>query len=197
MTDDKSLRFHRDRLIAAVASGGGLEYQRSRGRWFERESRARLSICFAKSRLLLSPKSRAPMAKPDPHQRTRRDHALETAEDYVEAVAEFIDSKGNCRVGDLAGFFGVSHVTVSRIVGRLVGEGLLKTEPYRPITLTAKGKKLAEKSWKRHQIVHEFLLALGVDEATAALDTEGIEHHVSPKTLEKLQALTRRLNDEI
>lgn len=135
-------------------------------------------------------------SKSDPHQRTRRDHALETAEDYVEAVAEFIQSTGSCRVGDLAGFFGVSHVTVSRIVGRLVGEDLLKTEPYRPITLTAKGKRLAEKSAKRHQIVHDFLLALGVDEATASLDTEGIEHHVSPKTLKKLQALTQRLNDE-
>lgn len=111
----------------------------------------------------------------------------------MEAVAEFIQSKGSCRVGDLANFFGVSHVTVSRIVSRLTGEGLLKTEPYRPITLTTAGKKLAEKSWRRHQIVHEFLLALGVDEATAALDAEGIEHHVSPITLEKLQSLTKRL----
>ncbi len=129
----------------------------------------------------------------DPHKRTRRDHALETAEDYVEAVAEFIESKGQCRVGDLAGFFGVSHVTVSRIVGRLTGEGLLRTEPYRPITLTAKGKRLAAKSLERHQIVHEFLLALGLDEATAAADSEGIEHHVSPRTLKKLAALTKKL----
>jgi DtxR family manganese transport transcriptional regulator len=111
----------------------------------------------------------------------------------VEAVAEFIESNGECRVGDLAGFFGVSHVTVSRIVNRLTGEGLLSTEPYRPITLTAKGKKLAEKSRTRHQIVHDFLLALGLDEATAAADTEGIEHHVSPQTLEKLAELTKKL----
>ncbi|MEM6980369.1 MAG: manganese-binding transcriptional regulator MntR [Planctomycetota bacterium] len=145
---------------------------------------------------LLSSQSEASPPTPDPHQRTRRDHALETAEDYVEAVAEFIDTEGRCRVGDLATYFGVSHVTVSRIVGRLAGEGFLKTEPYRPITLTSKGRKLAEKSRKRHQIVHEFLLALGVDDATASLDAEGIEHHVSPETLKKLQALTKRLNDD-
>lgn len=111
----------------------------------------------------------------------------------MEAVAEFIESNGECRVGDLAGFFGVSHVTVSRIVSRLAGEGLLSTKPYRPITLTAKGKKLAKRSSQRHQIVHEFLLALGLDEATAALDAEGIEHHVSPQTLSKLKALTAQL----
>lgn len=114
----------------------------------------------------------------------------------MEAVAEFIESKNSCRVGDLANFFSVSHVTVSRIVARLVGEGLLETEPYRPITLTAQGKKLAKQSRKRHQLVHEFLLAIGVDEATAAMDTEGIEHHVSPATLTKLKSLTKRLNAE-
>jgi DtxR family manganese transport transcriptional regulator len=32
-------------------------------------------------------------------------------------------------------------------------------------------------------MVLDFLLALGVDERTAQLDAEGIEHHVSPATL--------------
>ena len=118
---------------------------------------------------------------------------METAEDYVEAVADFIESKTECRVADLADFFSVSHVTVSRIVGRLANEGFVETQPYRPITLTEKGRELAEKSRVRHKVVLEFLLALGVDEATALLDSEGIEHHVSQVTLEKLQALTKQL----
>jgi len=120
------------------------------------------------------------------------DHSSEKAEDYVEAVAEILAGKDACRVVDLAAFFGVSHVTVSRIVARLVGEGLLETEPYRPIRLTAKGKRLAVASRKRHEIVHAFLIAIGVDEATAAHDAEGIEHHVSPKTLKCLQKATTR-----
>ncbi len=118
-----------------------------------------------------------------PHERTRRDHASETAEDYVEAIAEITASGGTCRATDLARQFAVSHVTVKRIVDRLKREGLVETEPYRPIELTATGRRLARKCRDRHEIVYQFLLSIGVDEITAAIDAEGIEHHVSPKTL--------------
>ncbi len=128
-----------------------------------------------------------------PHRRTRRDHTMETAEDYVEAVAEIQTQRGVCRVVDLATRFGVSHVTVTRIVARLQNEGLLATEPYRPITLTGKGRRLAGKCRERHEAVYRFLRAIGVDQVTAAIDAEGIEHHVSPSTLRRLQELTARL----
>ncbi len=130
----------------------------------------------------------------NPHRRTRRDHATETAEDYVEAVADIMDESGSCRVVDLAKRFAVSHVTVTRVVARLQDEGLLSTEPYRPISLTPKGKRLAAKSRHRHKIVYQFLLAIGVDDTTAAIDAEGIEHHVSPMTLRRFEELTARLH---
>ena len=57
--------------------------------------------------------------------RTRRDHASETAEDYVEAIAKHVDSRGECRGADLAREFGVSHVTVTKTVSRLQAEGHL------------------------------------------------------------------------
>ena len=120
-----------------------------------------------------------------PHRRTRRDHATETAEDYVEAMAEILREKGTCRIVDLARHFGVSHVTVTRIVARLQDEELVQTEAYRPVELTAKGRRLAKRSRERHETVYQFLLAIGVDEKTAATDAEGIEHHVSPQTLER------------
>jgi DtxR family manganese transport transcriptional regulator len=127
------------------------------------------------------------MTKPtrdaEPHRRTRNDHSSETAEDYVEAVAEIVAARGACRVIDLARTFAVSHVTVTRIVARLKEAGLLQSEPYRPITLTPEGKKLAQQSQQRHDLVYRFLLAIGVDAKTAAVDAEGIEHHVSKATL--------------
>jgi len=125
-----------------------------------------------------------------PHRRTRQDHSTETAEDYVEAVAEIVAKTGTCRVVDLAARFDVSHVTVTRIVGRLKKEGFLDTEPYRPITLTDRGAKLAAESKRRHEVVYQFLVAIGVSEKTAAIDAEGIEHHVSPETLQKFRELT-------
>ena len=125
-----------------------------------------------------------------PHRRTRESHATETAEDYVEAVFEIIADLGQCRVGNLAKRFGVSHVTVSRIVKRLASEKLLDTAPYQPITLTSSGVALAKKMQKRHAIVYEFLLTLGVDEQTAQIDSEGIEHHVSEQTLQAMKKWT-------
>lgn len=118
-----------------------------------------------------------------PFAKTRDHHAYETAEDYVEAVYEIIDEHDECRVLDLARHFNVSHVTVSRIVKRLQEGKLLDTQPYRPIELTAKGTKLAKKVIERHGIVLEFLLAIGVDKRSAEIDSEGMEHHVGPKTL--------------
>ncbi|MFG0315486.1 MAG: manganese-binding transcriptional regulator MntR [Phycisphaerales bacterium] len=123
-----------------------------------------------------------------PFRRTRRDHASEIAEDYVEAIAEIIEEHGSCRVRDLSGRFGVTHVTVVRTVQRLERDGLIVTEPYKPIELTQKGARLADECKARHDIVLRFLIALGVPESIAAIDTEGIEHHVSPETLERLKA---------
>ncbi|MBL0922459.1 MAG: manganese-binding transcriptional regulator MntR [Phycisphaerales bacterium] len=117
------------------------------------------------------------------HARTRRAHARETAEDYVEAVAELIEESGRARVVDLARRLGVSHVSVVRTVARLQRDGLVETEPYRSIGLTADGAALAEKVRSRHEAVVRFLVALGVDAATARADAEGIEHHVSEATL--------------
>lgn len=128
----------------------------------------------------------------DRHERVRAAHAAETAEDYAEAIAELIAGRGVCRVVDLAERFGVSHVTVTRTVARLVRDGVASTEPYKPITLTAKGARLAAAARERHETVVAVLVALGVDRATAEQDAEGIEHHVSPRTL----AVFRRFAEE-
>ncbi len=117
------------------------------------------------------------------HSRIRQDHASETAEDYVEAIAQLIQEQGRCRVVDLATRFGISHVTVTKTVARLAKEGLVITQPYGPMTLTETGARMAAESQKRHEIVYQFLLAIGVSAATAADDAEGIEHHVSAETL--------------
>lgn len=121
------------------------------------------------------------------HARTRRDHASETAEDYVEAIDDIIGQRGECRVIDLARRFGVSHVTVSRTTGRLFRDGLIETQPYGPIVLTDEGAALANTARERHQIVLRFLQVLGVSALTAEIDAEGIEHHCSDETLRLMQ----------
>lgn len=125
----------------------------------------------------------------DVHARVRSDHATEIAEDYVEAIADLEADRGSCRVTDLSDRFGVTHVTVIRTIQRLEREGLVSTEPYKPVTLTPRGRRLATDCKDRHDVVLRFLLAIGVEAGVAAADTEGIEHHVSPTTLARFRQI--------
>ena len=120
--------------------------------------------------------------------KTRTDHASETAEDYVEAIADILETQESCRVKDLAVRMGVSHVTVTRILQRLVQEKLVTKEPYGPVSLTPSGRRMAAASCARHELLLQFLLALGVPEQDAIRDTEGMEHHVSKATLKCMKS---------
>lgn len=119
--------------------------------------------------------------------RTRKEHSQETAQDYAELIADLIEETGEARAIDLAHRLGVTHVTVSRTIQRLVRDGFVTTQPYRSIFLTDAGRALAEESRRRHETVCEFLKALGISEEIAESDAEGIEHHVSPETLAAFQ----------
>jgi DtxR family manganese transport transcriptional regulator len=121
------------------------------------------------------------------HASVRRDHSTEMAEDYVEAIAQLIEEDGECRLTEIARHFAVSHVTANRTVGRLKRVGLVQSEPYGPILLTPAGRRLAERCKRRHLIVYSFLLALGVPPEDAAVDAEGIEHHVGQSTLQAME----------
>ena len=123
--------------------------------------------------------------------RSRRDRALETAQDYVEAIADLTTELGEARVTDLARRLGVTHVTVNRTLVRLKKSGFVNAKPYRAIFLTEAGQKLAAECKLRHQTVTAFLRSLGISERVAELDAEGIEHHVSAETL---AAFERMLN---
>ncbi len=127
----------------------------------------------------------------NPFRRVRHQHATETAQDYVEAIADLIEEKGEARAVDLARKLGVTHVTVIRTIDRLQKAGLARSEPYRSIFLTPKGKSLATACKARHLLIEQFLRALGVPEEAARRDAEGIEHHVSDETLQAMRKFLR------
>ncbi len=126
------------------------------------------------------------------YRRTRSDHAQETAEDYVELIAELIRDTGEARTVDIARRLGVTHVTVSKTLARLQREDLITSAPYRSIFLTPKGARLAGASRQRHEVVVAFLLALGVPQQDADIDAEGIEHHLSSSTLQAMKRFLKR-----
>ncbi|MEQ1577094.1 MAG: manganese-binding transcriptional regulator MntR [Hyphomicrobium sp.] len=125
-------------------------------------------------------------------QRVREAHQTELAEDYVELIADLIDSTGEARAVDLAAHLGVSSATVNNALQRLQRDGLVSSKPYRSIFLTPQGQGLALAARERHGVVRAFLISLGVDATTADADAEGIEHHVSDATLDAFRSHLKR-----
>ena len=138
------------------------------------------------------PRGRQAVPPAEVFRRSRRDRAAETAQDYVEAIADLTASQGEARMTELARRLGVTHVTVNRTLARLKKIGLVNMEPYRAIFLTDTGRKLAEESKQRHETVLAFLQSLGIPECVAEMDAEGIEHHVSPVTLAAFKTALRK-----
>src|SRR5881409_2177112 len=114
-------------------------------------------------------------------------------EDYLERILELINSKGYARVVDIAAALKISQASVTNMVQRLDAEGLLKYEKYRGLILTATGKSLAHKIAQRHKLLSAFLGLLGVEDRVIYHDVEGMEHHISDRTLRAIEALTAQL----
>lgn len=110
-------------------------------------------------------------------------------EDYLEKIYELMDEKGYARVSDIASSLDVQPSSVTKMIQKLDENQYVTYEKYRGIMLTPRGHRLGKLMKQRHAMLAEFLRMLGVEEVIIQRDVEGIEHHVSPTTLESLQAL--------
>ena len=124
--------------------------------------------------------------------KVRDAHKSENTEDYLEIIADLLNVKGEARIVDIASKLDIAQATANKTIQRLQNQGFVKKEPYRSIFLTLKGQQLASISKKRHIIVLTFLKNVGLDTKTAEADAEGIEHHVSDKTLKKMEQFNKR-----
>ncbi|MBI2513626.1 MAG: transcriptional regulator MntR [Opitutae bacterium] len=116
------------------------------------------------------------------------------AEDYLEKIEQLISRKGYARVVDIAAELKISQASVTAMVQKLDAEGFVKYEKYRGMVLTSTGLEVARRIAHRHQLLTEFLRAIGVaDEKVIYDDVEGMEHHISPETFAAIEALTRYL----
>ena len=115
--------------------------------------------------------------------RAREAQAKAILEDYVEMIGDLIAAHGEARIADIAERMGVAHPTATKAISRLKREGLATSRPYRGVFLTDEGAELADRVRARHRTVVNLLMAVGVPTETAEVDAEGIEHHVSDRTL--------------
>ena len=112
-------------------------------------------------------------------------------EDYLEVIYELIQHKGYATTVDISNYLNVSSPSVTKMLQRLNESGHINYEKYRGISLTESGMAVAENMHQRHGVLAEFLKMIGVEEDTANRDAEGIEHHLHPETLIKLEAFIK------
>ena len=113
----------------------------------------------------------------------------QSAEDYLERIHELIERKGYARVVDIASSLKVRQASVTSMVQKLARGGFVKYEKYRGLLLTDKGRDVARKIQNRHATLSRFFSLFNLDAETQRHDIEGIEHHLSPSTLETLASL--------
>ncbi len=120
----------------------------------------------------------------------------QSAEDYLERIHELIEEKGYARVVDIASSLRVKQASVTNMVKKLDELGYLKYERYRGLILTQKGRDVATRIQQRHETLSRFFSLFGLDKETQQLDIEGIEHHLSPATVEILSDLAKFFEDD-
>lgn len=124
---------------------------------------------------------------------TRRTSGSTAMDDYLEQILHLIESKGYARAVDISRNLGISQASVTNMLQRLDGEGLVKHERYRGTVLTDEGHRIARAIIDRHETLTRFLRLFGLDEETIYRDVEGMEHHISRATLEVIRAVTDTL----
>lgn len=116
-------------------------------------------------------------------------------EDHIEQIYLLIDNKGYARVSDIAEALSVLPSSVTKMVQKLDKDGYLIYEKYRGLTLTPKGQKLGKRLVQRHELLEQFLRLIGVDEERIYEDVEGIEHHLSWNSIDRIADLVQLLEE--
>ena len=111
----------------------------------------------------------------------------ESAENYLETIFVLQKRNGYVRSIDIATELNFSKPSISNAMKQLSSKGYIQMDESRLITLTEKGRQVAEQIYERHQLISEFLEMLGVDSQTAAEDACKIEHVLSKETFEKFK----------
>ncbi|MBT2584021.1 transcriptional regulator MntR [Planococcus sp. ISL-109] len=117
-------------------------------------------------------------------------------EDHIEIIYSLIEQKGYARVSDIAEALSVLPSSVTKMVQKLDKDGYLIYERYRGLMLTPKGQKLGKRLLQRHDLLEQFLRLIGVEESKIYEDVEGIEHHLSWNSIDRIADLVQLLEED-
>jgi Mn-dependent DtxR family transcriptional regulator len=117
-------------------------------------------------------------------------------EDYIEQIYLLIEQKGYARVSDIAENLSVHPSSVTKMVQKLDKDDYLHYEKYRGLILTAKGKKVGKRLVYRHELLEQFLTIIGVQPDKIYNDVEGIEHHLSWDSINRIGDLVQYFEED-
>ncbi len=117
-------------------------------------------------------------------------------EDYIEQIYLLIENKGYARVSDIAEALSVHPSSVTKMVQKLDKDDYLVYEKYRGLVLTPKGNKVGKRLVYRHELLEQFLRVIGVKEEHIYEDVEGIEHHLSWDSIDRIGDLVQFFEEE-
>lgn len=114
-------------------------------------------------------------------------HLTKSNEDYLEAILILENSGDKVKSVRIANMLGVSKPGVNKAMNILKDNGFIEKTDYSDITLTEKGREIANEVYKKHLLIKDFLIKLGVSEDTADIDCCKIEHVISEETFSKIE----------
>ncbi|MDT2045497.1 manganese transport transcriptional regulator [Priestia aryabhattai] len=117
-------------------------------------------------------------------------------EDYIEQIYMLIEDKGYARVSDIADALTVHPSSVTKMVQKLDKDEYLIYEKYRGLVLTPKGQKIGKRLVYRHELLEQLLRIIGVDEENIYEDVEGIEHHLSWNSIDRIGDLVQYFEED-
>lgn len=110
-------------------------------------------------------------------------------DDYLEQILLLGEKHGVARPAAISASLAVARASVTNMLQRLDGLGLVVYQRYRHVELTEQGLKIARSIRERHHSLDVLLGMFPLNEKQAHADIEGMEHHISRETLAIFQAL--------
>jgi len=112
----------------------------------------------------------------------------ESAENYLETILVLSQKGEKVRSIDIVNELDYSKPSVSVAMKNLREKGYIAIGEDGFITLTGKGRKIAETMYERHVAISDWLISLGVDKKTAVNDACKMEHVMSDKSFSAIKA---------
>lgn len=103
-------------------------------------------------------------------------------EDYLKAINQIVLKKEYAQVRDISEILNVDPSTVSCMLQKLMTNGYINYQKYSCVTLTFKGKEIANKTQKKYSKIMDFLITLGINPKTASEDACKMEHFIAYET---------------